>query len=129
MTDEQTLPQSYPLSRIMHIIALVMSAILLLVGIHILMKEEEFEYELYFYWFIACYLIIAMLVKMIRVVHGDHETKNIVIGFLVEFTFFAPIVFSDWQTDKQDFALAMLVTNVVRTAYYIMAVMRNSKLV
>lgn len=129
MSNEQPITRNYPLSRIMHIIALVMSAILILVGIHILTKEEEFEYELYFYWFIACYLIVAMLVKMIRVVHGDHETKNIVMGFLIEFCFFLPIVLSDWQTAKMEFALAMLLTNVVRTVYYTMAVMRNSKLV
>jgi hypothetical protein len=129
MTDEQTQPPAYPLSRIMHIIALVMSAILILVGIHILTKEEEFEYELYFYWFIACYLIVAMLVKMIRVVHGDHETRNIIVGFLIEFCFFLPIVLYDWQAEKPEFALAMLGTNVVRTIYYVMAVMKNSKLV
>jgi hypothetical protein len=129
MSSERTLPQTYPLLRIMHIIALVMSAILILVGIHILTKEEEFKAELYFYWFIACYLIGAMLVKMIKVVHGEHETKNIIIGFLIEFSFFLPIVLSDWQTEKMDFALAMLLTNVVRTVYYTMAVMRNSRLI
>jgi hypothetical protein len=129
MTEEQPTISNYPLSRIMHIISLVLSAILVLVGIHILMQEEEFEYELYFYWFIACYLIIAMLTKMIMVVHAEHETKNIVIGFLIEFSFFAPIVLNDWQTDKINFALAMLVTNVVRTVYYTMAVMKNSRLV
>lgn len=106
-----------------------MSAILILVGIHILTKEEEFENELYFYWFIACYLIVAMLVKMIHVVHGDHEAKNIVMGFLIEFSFFLPIVLSDWQTAKMEFALAMLATNVLRTIYYTMAVMKKSRLV
>lgn len=113
----------------MHIIALVLSSILVLVGIHILTKEEEFEYELYFYWFIACYLIVAMLVKMIMVVNAQHETNKIVRGFLIEFLFFVPIVLNDWQTDKMEFALAMLVTNVIRVIYYIMAVMKNSKLV
>jgi hypothetical protein len=129
MSEEQPIAKNYPLSRIMHIIALVLSSILILVGIHILTKEEEFEYELYFYWFIACYVIVAMLVKMIMVVHGQHETKNIIIGFLVEFSFFVPIALNDWQTDKMEFTLAMLLTNVVRTAYYVMAVMKNSKLV
>ena len=130
MTDQQNIPTAYPLPRIMHIVALALSVILILVGIHILMKEEEFEYELYFYWFIACYLIVAMLVKMIMVVHGQHETKNIIVGFIIEFSFFLPIVLNpDWQADKQEFALAMLLTNVVRTTYYIMAVMKNSKLV
>lgn len=129
MSNEQPISSNYPLSRIMHIIALVMSAILVLVGIHILTKEEEFEYELYFYWFIACYLIVAMLVKMIRVVQGDHETKNIVMGFLIEFSFFLPIVLYDWQTAKMEFTLAMLATNVLRTIYYIIAVMKKSRLV
>jgi hypothetical protein len=130
MTEEVVLPNNYPLSRIMHIIALVMSSVLVLVGIHILMKEEEYEYELYFYWFIACYLIVAMLVKMVQVVFADHETKNIVLGFAIEFSFFLPIVLNpDWQNDKMEFALAMLITNVVRTIYYTMAVMKNSRLV
>lgn len=113
----------------MHIVALVLSSILVLVGIHILTKEEEFEYELYFYWFIACYLIVAMLVKMVLVVSAQHETRNIIGGFLIEFIFFVPVALNDWQTDKMEFALAMLVTNVVRVVYYIMAVMKNSKLV
>lgn len=130
MSNEQPIVRNYPLSRIMHIIALVMSAVLILVGIHILTKEEEFKMELYFYWFIACYLIIAMLVKMIMVVHAQHETKNIIVGFMIEFSFFLPIVLNpDWQNEKMEFALAMLLTNVVRTAYYIMAVMKNSRLV
>lgn len=129
MTDEQPIARNFPLSRIMHIVALVTSAVLVLVGIHILMKEEEFEYELYFYWFIACYLIIAMLTKMIMVVHSDHTMKSIVIGFLFEFSFFIPVALNNWQTEKEEFALAMLVTNVARTAYYTMAVMKNSKLV
>jgi hypothetical protein len=113
----------------MHIIALVMSAVLVLVGIHILMKEEEYKYELYFYWFFAVYLIIAMLVKMVLVVHSDQPAKSILLGFLIEFLFFLPIALNDWQTNKQEFALAMLLTNVVRIVYYIMAVMKNSKLV
>ena len=129
MTEEQPIVNNYPLSRVMHIIALVMSAVLVLVGIHILMKEEEFKYELYFYWFIACYLIVAMLVKMVRVVFAGHETKNIVLGFLIEFSFFIPVALNDWQTDKMEFALAMLLTNVIRVVYYVMAVMKNSKLV
>lgn len=130
MTNEQPIVKNYPLSRIMHIIALVMSAVLILVGIHILTKEEEFKMELYFYWFIACYLIIAMLVKMIMVVHAQHTTKNIIVGFIIEFSFFLPIVlYPDWQNEKMEFALAMLLTNVARTAYYIMAVMKNSRLV
>lgn len=129
MTEEQTLPRNFPLPRVMHIIALVMSAILVLVGIHILMKEEEFKYELYFYWFFAIYLIIAMLVKMVLVVHSDQPAKSVVLGFLMEFVFFLPIALNDWQADKQEFALAMLLTNVVRIVYYIMAVMKNSKLV
>lgn len=129
MTDEHVIKGNYPLSRILHIISLVLSSILVLVGIHILMKEEEFEYELYIYWFAACYLIVAMLMKMIMVVRTQHETKNILIGFLVEFSFFLPIALNDWQTDKMEFALAMLLTNVLRTAYYVMAVMKNSKLV
>jgi hypothetical protein len=129
MTEEQPLPRNFPLSRVMHVISLVISAILILVGIHILMKEEEFKYELYFYWFFAVYLIIAMLVKMVMVVHSDQTAKNIALGFLIEFSFFLPIALSNWQTDKQDFALAMLLTNVVRVTYYIMAVMKNSKLV
>lgn len=129
MSESPSIERNYPLTRIMHIIALVLSSILMLVGIHILMKEEEFEFELYFYWFIACYVIVAMLVKMFLIVKGDHETKHIVLGFLIEFSFFLPIWLSDWQTDKMDFALAMLLTNMVRVAYYIMAVMKNSKLV
>lgn len=106
-----------------------MSAILVLVGIHILMKEEEFKYELYFYWFFAVYLIIALLVKMVLVVHSDQPANRIVLGFLIEFVFFLPIALNDWQADKQEFALAMLLTNVIRIVYYIMAVMKNSKLV
>lgn len=129
MTEDQTVPRNFPLPRVMHIIALVMSAILVLVGIHILMKEEEFKYELYFYWFFAIYLIIAMLVKMVLVVHTDQPAKSVVLGFLMEFVFFLPIALNDWQADKQEFALAMLLTNVVRIVYYIMAVMKNSKLV
>lgn len=131
VTTEEQAPaeRNYPLPRVMHIIALVMSSILVLVGIHILTKEEEFEYELYFYWFIACYLIVAMLVKMVMVVRSQHETKAIVLGFLIEFAFFVPIALNDWQTDKMEFALAMLVSNVVRVIYYVMAVMKNSKLV
>lgn len=131
MIDEQPIPQErdYPLSRIMHIIALCLSAILVLVGIHILMQEEEYKYELYFYWFIAVYVILAMLTKMFMVVNSDHTTKNIIIGFLAEFIFFIPIVLNDWATHKLEFALAMLLTNVIRTIYFILAVMKNSKLV
>lgn len=70
-----------------------------------------------------------MLTKMFMVVHSDHSTKNIIIGFLAEFVYFAPIVLNDWQTHKIEFALAMLLTNVIRTVYFSMAVMKNSKLV
>lgn len=129
MIDEQPLPREYPLSRIMHIIALCMSAILILVGIHILTQEENFENELYFYWFIAIYVLAAMLVKMFMVVRADHSAKNIIVGFLMEFSFFLPVVLNDWQKDKMEFALAMLLTSTVRTVYYIMAVMKGSKLV
>ncbi len=128
-TEAQALPRNFPLPRIMHIISLVMSAILVLVGIHILMKEEEFKSELYVYWFFAIYLIIALLVKMVLVVHSDQPANRIILGFLVEFVFFLPIALNDWQADKQEFALAMLLTNVIRIVYYIMAVMKNSKLV
>ena len=41
--DEPTTANSYPLSRILHIISLVVSAILVLVGIHILMKADVSE--------------------------------------------------------------------------------------
>lgn len=129
MSEEQIVPRNFPLPRVMHIIALCMSAILVLVGIHILMKEEEYKYELYFYWFFAIYLIIAMLVKMVMVVHQDQPVKSIVLGFAIEFCFFLPIALNDWETNKQEFALAMLLTNAVRVAYYTMAVMKNSKLV
>lgn len=129
MTDEQPIAQNYPLSRILHIIALVTSAILILVGIHVLTKEEEFKYELYLYWFTAMYVICEMLIKMFLVVHSDHTTKNIVIGFIMEFLFFLPIALNDWTTHKQEFALSMLLVSVARTIYYTMAVMKNSKLV
>jgi len=126
--DEPIATNNYPLTRILHIISLVLSAILVLVGIHILMKEEEYKYELYFYWFIAVYLMIAMVVKMFMVVKADLAAKKIVLGFLMEFCFFLPIALNDWTTDKQEFALAMLLTNVVRMVYYIFAVMKNSGL-
>ena len=130
MHEEESIPGEYPLSRVMHIIALVLSAVLLLVGIHILMQEEQYENELYFYWFISIYITIAMLVKMFMVVHGDHSARSVVVGFLMEFCFFLPIVLNpDWQSAKMEFALAMLITSVIRTAYYTMAVMKNSQLV
>lgn len=129
MVDEQPIPREYPVSRIMHIISLCLSAILILVGIHILTQEENFENELYFYWFIALYVLAEMVVKMFMVVHADHSAKNIIIGFLLEFSFFLPVVLNDWQKDKMEFALAMLLTSVLRTVYYIMAVMKGSRLV
>jgi len=119
---------NYPLRRIMHIISLVLSAILVLVGIHIMMKEEEFEYELYFYWFIALFVMISMVMKMFMVVKTDLPAKKIILGFLVEFIFVLPIVLNDWTTHKQEFALAMFITNVARVTYYIFAVIKNSDL-
>lgn len=129
MTEEQPIERNYPFPRILHIITVSLSALLVLVGIHILMQEENFKYELYFYWFISVYVILAMLTKMFLVVHTDQTAKNIVIGFLMEFLFFLPVALNDWQTDKMEFAWAMLITNAVRTAYFGIAVMKNSQLV
>ena len=126
--EEQEIVNNYPLRRIMHIISLVLSAILVLVGIHIMMKEEEFEYELYFYWFIAVYVMISMVMKMFMVVKSDLPSKKIILGFLVEFAFFLPIALNDWTTHKQEFALAMFITNIARVTYYIFGVMKNSDL-
>ena len=129
MPEEVQQEVNYPLSRIMHVLALIFSIILILVGIHILIQEEDLKYELYLYWFIAIYVMSAMVVKMFMVVRADHSTKRIVLGFAAEFLYFLPVVLNDWQRDKFEFALAMLITSVVRLTYYIFAVMKNSQLV
>lgn len=127
--EEQPIERNYPLSRILHVGSLATSAILVLVGIHILLKEEEYKYELYFYWFIAIYVIISMLTKMFLVVKSDLPAKKILLGFVMEFGFFLPIVLNDWATHKQEFALAMFLVCVARLIYYIVAVMKKSGLV
>lgn len=129
MADEQPIAPNYPLTRILHIITLSLSALMVLVGIHILTDEDNFESELNLYWFIAIYVIAAMLIKMFLVVKSDQTTKNIVIGFLMEFLFFLPVALNDYRTHMEEFTLAMLLTNVARTTYFTMAVMKNSKLV
>jgi hypothetical protein len=129
MADEQPIASNYPLTRILHIITLSLSALMVLVGIHILTDEDNFESELNLYWFIAMYVIAAMLIKMFLVIKSDQTTKNIVVGFLMEFLFFLPIALNDYRTHMEEFTLAMLLTNVARTAYFTMAVMKNSKLV
>lgn len=112
----------------MHIVSLILSALLVILGIHILMQEDEFKNELYLYWFISVYVMIAMVTKMFMVVKSDLVAKKIVLAFLVEFCFFLPIALSDWTTHKQEFALAMFITNIARVTYYIFAVMKNSGL-
>lgn len=127
--EEPPVESNYPLSRLLHIGSLVTSVILVLVGIHILLKEEEYKYELYFYWFIAVYVMITMLIKMFLVVKSDLPAKKILFGFLMEFGFFLPIALNDWTTHKQEFALSMFLVCVARLIYYILAVMKKSGLV
>lgn len=129
VAEEQPVERNYPFTRIVHVITLSLSAVLVLVGIHILMQEENLKSELYLYWFISIYVILAMVTKMFIVVRSDQTAKNVIIGFLMEFLFFLPVALNDWQADRFEFAWAMLITNAIRTAYFAMAVMKDSQLV
>ncbi|MCK6639204.1 MAG: hypothetical protein L6Q81_03895 [Bacteroidia bacterium] len=122
-------PSAYPPSRIMNIISLVLSCILMLVGIHVLTGEENFKNEHYFYIFIALYLMAQMLVKMVMIVKSDLTVRKIILAFLVELSLYLPLLMHDWETDKTDFALIMLLTNTARAAYYTFGVMKDSELV
>lgn len=101
---------------------------MVILGIHIMMGEDAFKNELYFYWFIAIYVMISMIVKMFMVVKSDLVAKKVILAFLVEFAYFLPIVLNDWTTHKQEFALAMFITNIARVTYYIFAVTKDSDL-
>ncbi len=72
--------------------------------------------------------MLTMVLKMFMVVKSDFPARRILFGFLMEFLFFLPIALNDWTTHKQEFALAMLLTNVARLVYYIFAVMKKSGL-
>lgn len=120
---------AYPPSRVMNIISLVLSAILMLVGIHVLTGEENFKNEHYFYICIALYLMLQMLVKMVMIVKSELTMRKIVLAFLVEFSLYLPLLMHDWNTHKTDFALIMLLTNTGRAAYYTFGVMKDSELV
>jgi hypothetical protein len=127
--SEAPAPKAYPPSRIMNIISLVLSCILMLVGIHVLTGEENFRNEHYFYICIALYLMLQMLVKMVMIVKSDLTIRKIIFAFAVEFSLYLPLMMHNWDTDKTDFALSMLLTNTARAAYYTFGVMKDSELV
>jgi hypothetical protein len=128
-STEVRIPSAYPPSRVMNIISLVLSCILMLVGIHILTGEENFRNEHYFYTCIALYLMVQMLVKMILIVKSELTVRKIIFAFLVEFSLYLPLMMHDWNTEKFDFALIMLLSNAARATYYTFGVMKDSELV
>lgn len=126
---EVRIPNAYPPSRVMNIISLVLSCVLMLVGIHVLTGEENFRNEHYFYICIALFLMVQMLVKMILIVKSELTVRKIVLAFLVEFSLYLPLMMHDWDTEKTDFALIMLLSNTARATYYTFGVMKDSELV